>query len=908
MRKVLVILGVVALVFAANLSANTPALTRPDGAGKAAGRQGMVPPILSQAGPKATNMARTEMPAPTKITPVVKGPGEKFAPTPEDWATYMHDSCHTCMIDGNAGGLPTAAWTYVTPGGGQTAFSGSPVESDGIVCFTSSDGYLYAINRTTGATAWAPVLEGAANYRGGTPVIWQDRVVSAMVTGTGTTSSVFCNSMADGSSLWTTPIPPTPNVWNIYLSRPIVLSVSGTAYVFYGCGDFTATATRVIGLNMSTGALAYDTTIASNVIIGGLATDGQVLFVPLQTTGVVALQPATAPHFNYLWTQNPAPTAVVNSTPVYYDGQVYCAQGAITGPEMLYAMDVSDGSINWSRTVGDGTMGLDLGSPAIGGDMVYMYASNFSTSPYSTQIMAYHQSDGTDAWSTWYTTTDGLFDGGLAVTTGTNKRVYLATGFGSTALGHLITLDAGSGSLVQDLPYATDYLYNSICRPYGGLYTLTYGSSAAGTLVAWNVNDGQPAGADVGATTVLAPGAMVNPGASIAPQVRIMNYGTTAQSNIPVYCHIDSSGTTIYDHNVTYPGPLAPGATADVTISTNWAVGTGNFTYDVKAFTALSNDSVRMNDTVRSTTMVFNVIDTLVALTALSTPTIDGVINPGEWTDANQYDVSDVLGQEGSPAPAGSAIFWSKHDASYVYYAVDLPTATARVDYDQVGCYLDENNDQAWAGDQSEGNHWFAFLGGVDTTLYRSLPDYTIRWGGVPPNGIQASSLTSGHLQFEARVNKGTNNWDYNINPGEDTVGFYMYAANGGGANYLGHWPTTMPGASWNDPTQYGTLILSQNVSAVSEDALRSVPAVKLTVSPNPAAGFTGIHYSVNRPGMVSLKLYDITGKLVSNLVNTSVKAGSYQRVIDASQLARGIYLVRLATDNSIATSKLIIE
>ena len=49
------------------------------------------------------------------------------------------------------------------------------------------------------------------------------------------------------------------------------------------------------------------------------------------------------------------------------------------------------------------------------------------------------------------------------------------------------------------------------------------------------------------------------PGHVSHARAQIMNFGTAPESNIPVYCHIDSAGTTIYNHNFTYVGPLAPG-------------------------------------------------------------------------------------------------------------------------------------------------------------------------------------------------------------------------------------------------------------------------------------------------------------------------------------------------------------
>lgn len=912
MNKTLAILGMVAVLAGATLHANAVLSASAVDANRTASRHvTMTPPVFSQLGTKAPVMARSGVPAPSRITPVQTRSGVPLAPTAADWAVFMHDSCHTCEISANAASNLSQAWTYVVAGGGQTPWYGSPVESDSTVCFTASDGYLYAVNRNTGADAWGPVLLGASGYWSGTPVIWQDRVVVGMYPGTGATTSLFCRSIKTGDSLWTTTIPSTPDQWMVHLSRPIVLTVGDTAYAFVGLMDATAGTARVVGLNMITGALTYDMQWTGNFLYGGLATDGTNLYVPLQTTGVVCIVPGTAPAFDTIWTQTPGPgSGPVNSTPVYCNKQVFVVKGALAGPESVYALDAASGEVNWSEQVGDGTMGLDLGSAAVDSANVYAYASNFSTSPYASQVMAFHQSDGGAAWSTYYTTTDGLADGGMAVTTGTHKRLYIGTGFGSTDPGHMIVLNALTGTLVQDLPYATDYIYNSVCRPNGGLYITTYGSMASGTLIGYKVNDGVPPANDVGVVSVIAPTSFVMPGTSVTPEAQIMNFGTAPESNIPVYCQIDSAGTTIYNHNFSYVGPLAPGDTADISFSPQWTTDLGGGTYNVTMFTALANDSDHSDDTAYRTTTVFVIMDTLVVPWAAAAPTIDGVINADEWKDALKLDISDVLGENGSPQPAGSAYFYCKHDSGHVYYAVDFPNYTGRVDYDQVGCYMDENHDGAWAADSSEGNHWFAVIGGADTVIYRASPSYWTRWSGPPPNGVAMSSLTSGHLQYEAYVLKGSNQWDYTLNNpyGQDTVGFYAYGEVSGGTVFAGTWPTTMPGTDWDNPTDYGTMILSHSKLAVAENPPVKILASKLTLGSNPATGSALVRYSVASPGLVSLKLYDISGKLVGTLARSRMAAGNYQTVVDASKLARGIYLLKFATNGYTTTAKLIID
>ncbi len=106
---------------------------------------------------------------------------------------------------------------------------------------------------------------------------------------------------------------------------------------------------------------------------------------------------------------------------------------------------------------------------------------------------------------------------------------------------------------------------------------------------------------DVGVIQIVAPASVITPG-NITPRAKIKNFGTDAQSNIPVYCWIDSGATRVYNQTVTYPGPLASGATAEVDFSPQWRAVGG--TYRVTMFTDLSGDENRSNDTLRGTTQV----------------------------------------------------------------------------------------------------------------------------------------------------------------------------------------------------------------------------------------------------------------------------------------------------------------
>lgn len=77
---------------------------------------------------------------------------------------------------------------------------------------------------------------------------------------------------------------------------------------------------------------------------------------------------------------------------------------------------------------------------------------------------------------------------------------------------------------------------------------------------------------------------------------------------------------------------------------------------------------------------------------------------------------------------------------------------------------------------------------------------------------------------------------------------------------------------------------------------------------PNPFNPSTKIRFSLPSSEFVNLTIYDVTGKSVSTLVNSDLKAGVYEFQFDASNYPSGIYLYRLKTQSFSETRKMILE
>jgi photosystem II stability/assembly factor-like uncharacterized protein len=76
---------------------------------------------------------------------------------------------------------------------------------------------------------------------------------------------------------------------------------------------------------------------------------------------------------------------------------------------------------------------------------------------------------------------------------------------------------------------------------------------------------------------------------------------------------------------------------------------------------------------------------------------------------------------------------------------------------------------------------------------------------------------------------------------------------------------------------------------------------------PNPFNPLTKINYSIPQNITVTLKVYDILGRLVKTLVNEYQNAGSYTVTFDGSGLASGIYFYKIEAGDFVQSKKMVL-
>jgi|GEM_PF-3141879 N-acetylneuraminic acid mutarotase len=237
------------------------------------------------------------------------------------------------------------------------------------------------------------------------------------------------------------------------------------------------------------------------------------------------------------------------------------------------------------------------------GDTVYVIGG-FAAMAYNGTTTLYKYCPSTDIW-----TTGAAFAAG----TGWGRAVV----YDDPALGPVIYLIAGynsAGAIVNTVStysirtgvWGTETGLIGSRRSHAGDISsdgkifVAGGYSGAILATSEMATVAPAAGVDVGVQAIRVPGTQVVPGTPLNPKGVVRNYGTSPQSNIPVYCQIDSFGTAIYNQTLNITGPVNAGDTATALFSTAWTPGTSPY-YAIKMFTSLTGDTTRGNDTARVT-------------------------------------------------------------------------------------------------------------------------------------------------------------------------------------------------------------------------------------------------------------------------------------------------------------------
>ena len=87
-----------------------------------------------------------------------------------------------------------------------------------------------------------------------------------------------------------------------------------------------------------------------------------------------------------------------------------------------------------------------------------------------------------------------------------------------------------------------------------------------------------------------------------------------------------------------------------------------------------------------------------------------------------------------------------------------------------------------------------------------------------------------------------------------------------------------------------------------------SSPATSLTeIYSNPASGSTTISFSLSQTRKVSIKIFDVNGRLVSTLADKIFEEGKNELMWSAEHVKGGIYFLQLQSEENMESVKLVV-
>lgn len=98
------------------------------------------------------------------------------------------------------------------------------------------------------------------------------------------------------------------------------------------------------------------------------------------------------------------------------------------------------------------------------------------------------------------------------------------------------------------------------------------------------------------------------------------------------------------------------------------------------------------------------------------------------------------------------------------------------------------------------------------------------------------------------------------------------------------------------------------NVVGIKDNIIVNNPESNLRIYPNPASSTTTLDYALTDASNVTLQVYDMNGRLLSSLDKGRQSSGKHSLQMNVQNMKSGVYVIRVITNKSTNTAKLIVR
>ncbi|MDD5528902.1 MAG: T9SS type A sorting domain-containing protein [bacterium] len=327
-------------------------------------------------------------------------------------------------------------------------------------------------------------------------------------------------------------------------------------------------------------------------------------------------------------------------------------------------------------------------------------------------------------------------------------------------------------------------------------------------------------------------------------------------------CIITASGSPVYTDTQTVSG-LAAGASQTVTLS-NWTPALYGQTFIIGFTTYLTGDMVTVNDTLSGTSISYE----------------EGEIAYDDFKKDAQFIVTDTAGQS---------------DAFAVRFTPEL-TLPFSVTKAKIYTNCDTTSKLEYVG-LFPGNNTAPDLLSPFDKINNPTVDTGINWTTVWFDTAKTKITTVDKLWLVAKF----------LPQGQ---GLYIGADSSQPVEGNSYWTQDL--STWN-PFTIGSIgfdcmmrIIHTKIGSV-EEGNTVANNFKISYSANPVKGNTLISYTVPSKMNVSIKLYDLSGRVMQTLEDKFLNKGTYKASVNAKSIGTGIYFCKVQAGDYRETKKLVL-
>lgn len=178
---------------------------------------------------------------------------------------------------------------------------------------------------------------------------------------------------------------------------------------------------------------------------------------------------------------------------------------------------------------------------------------------------------------------------------------------------------------------------------------------------------------------------------------------------------------------------------------------------------------------------------------------------------------------------------------------------------------------------------------------------------GVLLNPTLVWNSVAGRTHYSFMISRNVNFTDTAYSSTSDTT-FFVLPTNTLEINTLYYWKVRSQDSVgfgiYSAPWSFRSR-LTGNINMMSE----IIPSDYKLFSnyPNPFNPTTKIKFDLPKSSFVKINVFDITGKMINEIVNMNLNAGSYETEFNGSNLSSGIYYYRIEAGNFVETKKMIL-